>query len=217
MNKPKICAVIKDKEAAVAGIEPLADLFELRIDLIGDGWEDIAGRLTKPWIATNRLAEEGGRWEESEARRKEELLKALGLGAAIIDIELGTRNLDKFVPLIKKRAECLISYHNMDSTPPLERLKKIVTRQLAAGADIAKVVTAAGSFEDNFTVLKLIGEFPQDRIIAFCMGPEGRLSRILCPLLGGQFTYAAIGEGGQSASGQLTVSQLASLYNMVGK
>jgi 3-dehydroquinate dehydratase len=47
------------------------------------------------------------------------------------------------------------------------------------------------------------------------MGAEGRLSRILCPLLGGQFTYAAITEGGQSASGQLTVSQLASLYNMV--
>ena len=78
MNKPRICAVIKDKEAAVAGIEPLADLFELRIDLVGDGWEDIAGRLTKPWIATNRLAGEGGRWGESEARRKEELLKALG-------------------------------------------------------------------------------------------------------------------------------------------
>jgi len=144
----------------VAGIEPLADLFELRIDLVGDGWEDIAGRLTKPWIATNRLAEEGGRWKESEARRKEELLKALGLGAAIIDIELGTRNLDKFVPLIKKRAECLISYHNMNSTPPLEGLKKIVARQLTAGADIVKVVTAAGSFEDNFTMLKLIGEFP---------------------------------------------------------
>jgi 3-dehydroquinate dehydratase type I len=103
----------------------------------------------------------------------------------------------------------------MNSTPPLEGLKKIVARQLAAGADIVKVVTAAGSFEDNFTVLKLIGEFPNDRIIAFCMGAEGRLSRILCPLLGGQFTYAAITEGGQSASGQLTVSQLASLYNMV--
>jgi 3-dehydroquinate dehydratase type I len=217
MNKPRICAVIIDKEAAVAEIEPLADLWELRIDRVGDGWEDVSGRLTKPWIATNRLAEEGGRWRESEARRKEELLKALGLGAAIIDIELGTRNLDKIVPLIKKRAECLISYHNMDSTPPFERLKKIVARQLAAGADIAKVVTTAASFEDNLTVLKLIGEFPQDRIIAFCMGPEGRLGRVLCPLLGGQFTYAAIGEGGQSASGQLTVSQLASLYNMVIK
>ena len=216
MKKAKVCAVIVNKDlGAIARVEPLADLFEVRIDLIGDGWPEVARSLKKPWIATNRLAEEGGGWRHSEARRKEELLKALGLGAAIVDIELRTKNLAKTVALIKKTAQCLVSFHDLQKTPPLDELKGIVKRQLDAGADIGKVVTTAGSIEDNETVLQLIREFPESRLIAFAMGPLGTVSRLLCPLVGGQFSYASIQKGDESASGQITVAELVSLYRMV--
>lgn len=216
MKKAKVCAVIVNKDlAAIAGVEPLADLFEVRIDLIGDGWPEVAQSLKKPWIATNRLAEEGGGWRHSEARRKEELLKALGLGAAIVDIELRTKNLAKTVALIKKTAQCLVSFHDLQKTPPFDELKGIVKRQLDAGADIGKVVTTAGSIEDNETVLELIREFPESRLIAFAMGPLGTVSRLLCPLVGGQFSYASIQKGDESASGQITVAELVNLYRMV--
>lgn len=216
MKKAKVCAVIVNKDlAAIARVEPLADLFEVRIDLIGDGWPEVAQSLKKPWIATNRLAEEGGGWRHSEARRKEELLKALGLGAAIVDIELRTKNLDKTVALIKKTAQCLVSFHDLQKTPPFDELKGIVKRQLDAGADIGKVVTTAGSIEDNETVLELIREFPESRLIAFAMGPLGTVSRLLCPLVGGQFSYASIQKGDESASGQITVAELVSFYRMV--
>ena len=40
MKKPRICAVIINNDIkAVRHIEPLADLFEVRIDYIGYGWE----------------------------------------------------------------------------------------------------------------------------------------------------------------------------------
>ena len=77
MNRPKICAVIINKDLeAIRKIEPLVALFEVRIDLIGNGWQELVKQLQKPWIACNRRADEGGRWENDEARRVEELLKA---------------------------------------------------------------------------------------------------------------------------------------------
>jgi 3-dehydroquinate dehydratase type I len=218
MKKPRICAVIVNRNlAAIREVEPLVELFELRIDLIGNGWQEVARQLKKPWIACNRMAQEGGNWQDSEARRKEELLKAIQLGADIIDVELATKNLERVVSLIKKRARCLLSFHELEKTPPLDNLKKIVKRQLAAGADICKVVTTAQRFEDNLTVLKLISEFPETSVVTFAMGPLGLLSRILSPLVGGNFTYATIEKGWESASGQVTATDLHKLYQMVNQ
>jgi len=216
MKRPSICAVIISKDIpAIEGIEPSIELFEVRIDLIGDDWPELVKWLNRPWIACNRLADEGGRWGKSEGSRIEELLKATELGAEMIDIELRTKNLAEIVPLIKKKAKCLLSSHELNGTPSLGEMKEIVHRQLEAGADVCKVVTTANSFEDNLTVLQLITEFPMLKIVSFAMGPVGYVSRILCPLVGGYFTYASIEEGKESASGQITVRDLRKLYEMV--
>ena len=86
----------------------------------------------------------------------------------------------------------MISSHDLKKTPSLDEMKEVVRQQLKAGADIAKVVTTARSLEDNLTVLRLISEFPGVRLLAFAMGPLGVVSRVLCPLVGGDFTYASI-------------------------
>jgi len=218
MKKPRICAVIVSKDLeAIKGIEQLVDLFEIRIDLIGDGWQELAKQLKKPWIACNRRAEEGGRWRGSETRRIGELVKAIELGADIVDIELGMKDLRKAIKLIRKRAKCLLSFHELEGTPPLDKMKEIVQRQLEAGADICKIVTTARRLEDNIAVLQLIAEFPKVKIISLAMGPLGFASRILCPLIGGYFTYASIEKGKESASGQITVRELRKIYEMVAK
>jgi len=216
MKKPRICAVIVNNDPkAVKEVEPLVDLFEVRIDLIGDGWQELVKQFNKPWIATNRIADEGGQWQGPEARRIEKLLQAIELGADIIDVELRTKNLDKIVPLVKKRAECLLSFHDLEKTPPLDEMKEIVRRQLKAGADIGKMITTAQSFEDNLTVLQLFPDFPGVRLISFAMGPLGAMSRVLCPLVGGDFTYASIAKGKESAEGQITVKDLLKIYEIM--
>jgi 3-dehydroquinate dehydratase type I len=201
----------------VAGIEPLADLFEVRIDLIGEGWREVAGRLGKPWIACNRRKEEGGKWRGGESQRIKELLSALELGAAIVDIELSTPGLEKAVREIKGRADCLLSYHDLKGTPPLEKMKEIIKNQEAAGADICKVVTTARSFKDNLSTLQLIADFPQKKVVSFAMGALGQISRVLCPLAGGYFTYASVEQGSESAAGQITVTELRKIYDMLVK
>ena len=216
MKKPRICAVVVNNDPeAVMGIEPFVDLFEARIDLIGDGWQGLVKRFKQPWIACNRRVAEGGRWQGDEASRVEELLEAVGLGADIVDLELRTANLKPAVGLIKQRTKCMLSYHDRDKTPSLDGMKGIVQRQLEAGADVCKVVTTAERFEDNLTVLQLIAEFPGTRLVSLAMGPLGFASRVLCPLVGGDFTYASIERGQESASGQITVGELRELYEMV--
>ncbi len=216
MKRPRICAVIvSDDSAAIKAVEPFIELYEVRIDLIGSGWPELVEQLGKPWIACNRSAAEGGRWRGGEARRIEELLKAIELGADIIDIELETRNLEKAVPLIKQRAKCLLSFHQLKETPLLSKMREIVQRELEAGADICKIITTAQRLEDNLSVLQLIADFPQTRVVSLAMGPLGLASRILCPMIGGDFTYASIEKGKESASGQITVRELRNLYDMV--
>ncbi len=216
MKRPRICAVIVNRDMeAIRGVKPFIDLFEVRIDLIGDGWQELVNQLEKPWIACNRSADEGGNWLGNESRRREELLNATELGAGIIDIELVTGNLKEIVQLIKKKAKCLLSFHDLKGTPPLDRMRQIVQRELEAGADICKVVTTAQRFEDNLAVLQLISDFSKIRVVSFAMGPLGSTSRILCPLVGGDFTYASIEEGKESAAGQITARELRKIYGMV--
>jgi 3-dehydroquinate dehydratase-1 len=214
--KPRICATIINKDlAAIREVEPFITLFELRIDLIGEGWPDLATELKKPWIACVRSKIEGGNWPGDDAEKIEELITAVELGASIVDIELSTHNLAQATALMKGQAKCLLSLHELGKTPPLEQLKEIVKKQLASGADICKVVTTAQSPADNLTTLKLITEFPGVKIVSFAMGPLGLASRILCPLVGGYFTYASLEEGRESAPGQLTVKQLKITYEMM--
>jgi 3-dehydroquinate dehydratase-1 len=214
--KPRICAVITTAdEAAVAAAGPLADLFEVRIDLIGNDWPVVARKLKKPWIATNRLAAEGGRWQGTEINRIRELLKALDLGAAIIDLELAAPDLLKTVKAVKKKARCLISHHDLKTTPALDELKEIINLQLDVGADICKLVTTSNSIDDNLNLLRLYREFRGQTLVAFGMGEAGILSRTLAPLAGAEFTYASLETGKQSAPGQMTAAYLAEIYELL--
>ena len=218
MNQPRICAAITTADLkAIRQAEPLVDLFEVRIDLIGDNWQKVVKGLSKPWIACNRSAAEGGQWQGNEARRVEKLLQAVEMGAAIVDIELKTKNLANIVRLIKRRAECLLSYHDLEKTPDFDTMRQLIQQQIEAGANICKVVTTARSFEDNLSVLQLIPAFPEKRVVAFAMGIAGVTSRIFCPLVGGDFTYASLAEGKESAPGQVTVEELLRIYEMVSK
>jgi 3-dehydroquinate dehydratase type I len=218
MKPPRICAAITTADLkAVRQAEPLVDLFEVRIDLIGDNWQKVIKELGKPWIACNRSAAEGGQWQGNEARRVEKLLQAVEMGAAIVDIELKTKNLANIVRLIKRRAECLLSYHDLEKTPDFDTMRQLIRQQIEAGADICKVVTTAQSFEDNLSVLQLIPAFLEKRVVAFAMGTAGVTSRILCPLVGGDFTYASLAEGKESAPGQVTVAGLLRIYDMVNE
>jgi 3-dehydroquinate dehydratase type I len=159
--------------------------------------------------------EEGGQWQDNESKRLKELLSALELGAGFVDIELGTPDISQVVREVKGRAELIVSCHFFSDTPPISRLCRVVENELAAGADICKVVTTARDLKDNTEVLELIRVYPQARIIAFAMGEVGQISRLLSPMMGGYLTWGSTEEGRESAGGQMPVTYIRKIYRML--
>jgi 3-dehydroquinate dehydratase type I len=53
-------------------------------------------------------------------------------------------------------------------------------------------------------------------IIAFCMGEQGRISRVMALLLGSYLSFAALDKGAESAPGQLTIGEMRQLQEILG-
>jgi 3-dehydroquinate dehydratase type I len=173
-------------------------------------------------IVTNRLREEGGRFPGPEKDRVGLLQQAVSLGTDYVDLEIRTdpslrKDLQKVIKDRSGRTRLILSHHDFDGTPPPEELRRRWAQGRKAGADIVKIVTFAKEAEDNLRVLALIPYVRRKggEIIAFCMGPEGKISRILAPLLGSYLTYVSPAKGRETAPGQLTLSEMKKLWRIV--
>ncbi len=224
MNNPKICVsiVAENWKKAVQEIHKTeqlgANLFELRMDLMGsfEGLTSIREATKLPLIATNRIKEQGGYYEGDERQRVNSLLKACDNGFDYVDLELTTRNLSSTIAEIRFRGvKTILSYHDFLKTPPILNLKEILSQELAYKPDICKIVGTSRTLDDNFTYLTLLQQLQGGRLVSFGMGEMGRLSRILSPLFGGEFTFASMSEGRESAPGQVPIEELIKIYRLL--
>ena len=89
--------------------------------------------------------------------------------------------------------------------------------QAEAGADICKLVTTANDVTDNIQCMLLTQRMCKIwTIVCFAMGKKGLLSRVLSPLFGAYFTYASLEGGMETASGQISITELKDLYAKLG-
>jgi 3-dehydroquinate dehydratase type I len=151
------------------------------------------------------------------------LAEAVNLGADYVDVEASTgkRWIGRLMAEIAGRrgvTRMIISHHDFQRTPPWNGLVRRLDACRAYGAHAVKIVTLAESVEDNLRLLSLIPRsLAQGQpIIAFCMGPRGRISRLLAPALGSFITYASIRKGAESAPGQFTVTEMRKMWRLLG-
>jgi len=107
----------------------------------------------------------------------------------------------------------IISYHNFKNTPSIEELNDIIDRSFIWGADRAKITTTATIRADCARVMSLYEK--HENLIAFCMGEIGTITRVAAPLLGAEFTYAAISKALATAPGQLTIEGFMDVYGII--
>jgi 3-dehydroquinate dehydratase type I len=114
----------------------------------------------------------------------------------------------------KKRTQIVLSFHDFKGTPYPNELKSLVDCTTQVGANIVKIVTFARIWEDNLKVLSLIpyAKEKKQRIVAFCMGEKGKVSRVFAPLMGAAWIYASLDKKRTSAPGQLTVFELREIW-----
>lgn len=206
-------AITKIAEAA-----SFADMVEIRLDLMESfDLKAMISASAKPVLVTYRTRGEGGGGSADYLTHIGYLKNAIELGAALVDIEYRVPlEFRRTLFLDRGRSKLVASAHLLHGTPSREHLGKLLKKMAATGADIVKIVTYATCWEDNLRVLELI---PQARalgveIIAFCMGPLGRISRVFSSLLGSYVTFASLGPGQESASGQISIREMRQLMEM---
>jgi len=206
--------VAKNTEEAlekIARANPLADMLEFRLDVM-DSF-DLAAMVqsaSRPVIVTYRSAREGGRGDVSYKNRAHHLLNAAENGVHFVDVEysMPTEHREKILKMLGPKV--IMSVHLLDKTPDYKRLEEILKNLARTGAPIAKIVTRARKPADNLRVLALIPVAQElgVKIITFCMGSLGRISRIASPLLGGYLTFASLEAGEESADGQIPITEM---------
>ena len=200
-------ALVKMEDAA-----PLASILEIRLDVMETfDLKEIVKAAPRPAIVTYRSRNEGGQGEADYGTRARYLMAAIEAGADFIDVEYslppGHRS-----RIFQDRGEAriIVSTHLLYGTPPQEKLQGLLREMASTGADIVKIVTQAKDPEDNLRVLGLIPLAKKlgIKIIAFCMGRPGRISRIATTPLGGYLTFASLETGQESALGQIPAVEM---------
>jgi 3-dehydroquinate dehydratase-1 len=222
----KICVSIQPETIAEAlklikKIENYkTDLIEVRLDCLKDHEElaEITKHKKVPLIATNRSTDSMGKFSGSETERQKILLNAARNGFEYVDIELSTPKLKEIVKALSEMsAKPIISFHDFNETPSLPKLREVLKKEIANGAEVCKIVTTAKLIEDNLAVLNFVSQVHESaKIVCFSMGELGKPSRFLSPLFGGFFTIASLERGKETAPGQLTVQELRTAYDALG-
>lgn len=217
----RICIPIAERSIskarhALTRANQLADLIEVRLDYLSrPNLEEFCSKVKKPLIVTNRPKQEGGQFKGREEERIGFLKKAMDLGASFIDVEFVSAK-DYIYELLhhRKQTRIILSFHDFARTNSFSELQLLLDQMMALGADVSKIVTFAQSWIDNLPILNLIPYARQrkHKIVTFCMGEKGKISRLLSPLLGGEWTYVALETNKKSAPGQLTIKELKEIW-----
>ena len=180
-------------------------------------------------IASNEASLQGLTPQSREIKAmqiaEKRLIRAIEAGARYVDVELeAQKQMSKRVRQAAHENGTIFirSYHDFEGTDSLEALKAIVEKCVYHGADMVKIVTTAHSEADVEKVMALydwcrqeketgnekIGALSDGGLIAFCMGDEGRRSRLDCLMHGAPYTYAALSEEEAAAPGQWAAADM---------
>jgi 3-dehydroquinate dehydratase type I len=223
---PRICVSIlpKNNLEALNLIEKAekakADIIEVRLDCLETSRKlsELSASTKVPLIATNKLQSEKGFFAGTESERQQTLLKAAKSGFEYVDIDLSSPKHKETISQLKLLgAKPIVSYHKFDGALNVSAMAAVLDEELESGAFVCKIVTTAKQIEDNLPVLSFVSfASSKAKLVCFCMGEHGRVSRVLSPLFGAFFTFASLEEGSATAAGQMSINEMKTAYTLLG-
>lgn len=222
---PRVCVSILPQNMleALKLIEKIekakADLIEIRLDCLEESrnLKDLSKSTRLPLIATNKLLTENGFFTGTETERQQTLMDAAKNGFEYVDVDSSSSKFPETISQIKELgANPLVSYHNYEGSLKISTMEKILDEQIASGAAICKIILTAKQIEDNLPVLSFVSfASAKAKLVCFCMGEQGRISRLLSPLFGAYFTFASL-DGAAIAPGQMCITEMRKAYGLLG-
>jgi 3-dehydroquinate dehydratase type I len=223
---PRICVSILPKNNLEAlnliekAEEAKADIIEVRLDCFETSRKlsELSASTKVPLIATNKLQSEKGFFIGTESERQKTLLKAAKSGFEYIDVDLSSPKHKETIGQLKLLGvKPIVSYHKFDGALNVSAMTAVLDEELASGAFVCKIVTTAKQIEDNLPVLSFVSFAScKAKLVCFCMGEHGRVSRVLSPLFGAFFTFASLEEGSATAAGQMSINEMKTAYTLLG-
>src|SRR6185437_175580 len=206
-----VASVAQAKADIARAAEAGADLVELRIDQFTDELQlrQLLGEAVLPSILTCRPEWEGGHSTLNNAERFKVLSIRVGDQPRYLDVELAAVEEFQFEDEKEAHPKLIVSNHDFSGRP--ERLYNIISDLDDSRGDINKIVWTARTVRDNLEAFELIAS-RQKPTIALCMGEAGIISRILAKKFGAFLTFASLGQGKQTAPGQVPIDDLKRLY-----
>jgi 3-dehydroquinate dehydratase-1 len=184
---------------------------ELRLDFlkpfhVPDVLESTKKQLGR-CVCTLRPATEGGKFQGTDKERISILKLIAEYHPFLLDVEFNTLRKNKSLHnyIKKTKTEVLVSWHDFKKTPSIPALKNML-KQMQKFSKNIKIVTNAKVHDDFSKILSLYNNSAKTNLIAFAMGDEGRMSRILCLYLGAPFTYVSLGK--PVAPGQFSLDEV---------
>jgi 3-dehydroquinate dehydratase type I len=197
-----------------------ADFVEVRLDCleISRKLSDLSASTKIPLIATNKLQTEKGFFAGTETERQQTLLNAAKNGFEYVDVDLTSPKHKDIVSQLKLLgAKPIVSYHKFDGTLNVSAMEKVLDEQIASGASVCKIVVTAKQVEDNLPALSFVSfASSKAKLVCFCMGEKGKISRLLSPMFGAFFTFASLENGSETAVGQMSISEMRIAYSLLG-
>ena len=147
----------------------------------------------------------------AEELAENQLLKAIEAGAKYVDLEMEAPPMmgRKIRQACQEYGTMLIrSFHDFEGTPPEATLLSLLDKGRRFGGEVVKIVTTATCKADADRVMALYREAEPGTLVAFCMGPEGRESRLEALKQGAPFTYACLTAEEATAPGQWTAAEM---------
>ena len=115
-------------------------------------------------------------------------------------------------------AKSIVSFHKYDGALSIPEMGRILEQEIFSGASVCKIVTTAKKIEDNLAALNFVSaKSSRVKLVCFCMGEKGKVSRLLSPMFGAYFTFASLGQGSETAAGQMTIEQMKAAYDLLGQ
>ncbi len=222
---PNICVSIKPKTTIEAcdligkAEAAKANFIEVRLDSLEQTRKisELSGSTKIPLIATNKLPSEGGNFAGTHNQRWETLVNAAKNGFQYVDLDLTSMKLkEKIVDLQDLGVKTIVSFHRFTEAFSAQELQRILGEQMSNGADVCKIIGTAKHVQDNLTALNFVSEnASKTKLVCFCMGEQGRISRLLSPVFGAFFTFAALEQGSETAPGQISINEMRTAYSLL--
>jgi 3-dehydroquinate dehydratase type I len=223
---PRICVSILPKNSLEAlnlikkAEKAKADLIEVRLDCLetSRNLSELVKSTKIPLIATNKHTSENGFFTGTEAERQKTMLNAAENGFEYVDVNLSSPKSRETIDKLKQSgAEAVVSYHKFEGALSVSVMENVLEQEIAIGASVCKIVGTANKIEDNIAVLDFVASHSSKaKLVCFCMGEAGKISRLLSPMFGAFFTYASLEQGSETAKGQISVGELRAAYDILG-